>query len=219
MCVLGGAVVVTLLLIAGDYAHRRTSWDVFANDGRWDADSERSYIEIVGYLQLLAAAALVLLLGRRSAPGNSVITAWGVVLLLVLADDVFALHEWIGATLADAGAPALPGLRREDTGELLTWAALGTGCSALLLATHRRSGPQGRQVSWTLLGLILVLSVFVVGVDMLHIVVSPVAPSVVEGALIYLEASGELLTMTGLLVAAMHLLSQEQQRDGDAPRL
>jgi hypothetical protein len=59
---------------------------------------------------------------------------WAAALKLVILGDAFLLHERLGDLLVHHGwVGALPGLRADDTGELLVWSGLALPLVGLLL--------------------------------------------------------------------------------------
>ena len=174
---------------------------------RWDVDVDRGWMEVLGYGYLLLAACL-LARPARSRPTAPVHTAWSLALVVLVLDDAVALHERGGGWLDRRVAlPNLPGLRTQDVGELLVWAALGAAVALVLWSCHRTSPEAPRHDSRRLCALVGVLVLFAVGVDMLHIVVQAVTSSdVVELVVTCVEAGGELGAMAALLAYAGHVV-------------
>ena len=206
--------VVPLLCIA----HQLYFWDVGPFDSpRWAVNSDRSFIEILGYLQLRVAVVLLLVVGLRWRAG-AVYTGWAAALTVIVLDDSLGWHERGGAWLARAGvAPELLGLPRQELGELITWALLGVPILAVLWLTHRVSPARARQDSWWLAGLSLVLLFFGIGVDGVHEVVEELTDnSVVDLLVTFAEGGGELAGMSGLLAYVVYVV-RRRPAAGDPP--
>lgn len=203
------AVVIVLpFLLLADLLHGRQVWQPLAEDRRFNVNLDGSYIEVLGY-GLLLAAAIVLAAVASRRPSARVLVAWASVLTLVALDDALQLHERGGEMLvASLGLRAAAGLRAVDFGELVVWAALGA-CSLLVLCVgHRCSGPSARRQSWWLAGALAVLVFFAVVVDMGHIALQSVVTGRGERLISWIEAAGELLGTALLLSVAIHIWRQ-----------
>lgn len=189
-------------LLLASFAHRH-GYGPFT-DVRWNVDADRSYIEILGYAQLLVAAVFLLSLARRRTAAYA---GWAAALTVVVLDDARQWHERGGMWLDRNWAiPDPPGLRTQDVGELVVWAALGVCVTLLLLLTHRRSTPVARQDSLRLAGLVAVLMAFAVGVDMAHEVLRTVSSSSrLDLLAVWVEAAGEVGAMAALLAYVVHV--------------
>lgn len=195
-------------------AHQLYFWDIGPFDSpRWAVNSDRSFIEIFGYLQLAAAVVLLLLLWARHRRGLFA-GSWAVVLAVVVLDDSLRLHERGGAALVDRGAvPSSLGLPAQALGELAVWAALGVAIVILLALVYRASDPADRFDSRWLAGLMLLLVFFGVGVDVAHEVVEELTDnSVVDLLVTFVEAGGELAAMSTLLVFVVHMSRRSTSR-------
>lgn len=194
-----------VLLVLAGLAHWAGS-PAFAST-RWDVNRDRSFVEIYGYVQVLSAAALLLLVHRRRR-GSPVYVGWAVALSTVVLDDALEWHERVGYWLSvRTSVVPPPGLRAQDLGELTFWALLGAAVLLVLWATHVRSDPRAQTDSWRLGGIIVLLMVFAVGVDMFDIALSAVTTSTrLELLVSALEAEGEVVAMVLLLVYVLHVL-------------
>ena len=175
------------------------------DDGRgfFAVEGDRSLIEVLGYVQIAVAVALLLAVAvRRRAP---VYAGWALLFTGVVVDDAVQLHEVGGERLARTGALAgLPGLRPEDVGELLVWAVLGVLLLAVLAATWLRSGASSRRTSRCFALPLALLVLFAVVVDMVNSLLHGAPPAVrLLGS--WTEASGELAAMSLLLALALDL--------------
>lgn len=201
---------IPLLILAFERHARGVA--LFASD-RWDVDTDRSYIEILGYALVLGAAALLLSLSwQRSV---LVYGGWAVALVVLAGDDAFQGHEEAGGWLY-RNYPGLdpPGLRPQDVGELLAWAALGAGLSGLVYVTHRRSSLDARQDSRVLVQLIGLLMVFAVGLDMFHIALKTVLDAhPLNLAIISVEAAGEVAAMAVIFAYTVHMARRKDEPD------
>jgi hypothetical protein len=191
------------VLLFGFQVHTRGS-PLFSSP-RWNVDADRSYIEILGYGFVLAAAGLLLALAlRRRVP---VYGGWAAALTVVAADDALEGHERAGSWLSRS-FPGLdpPGLRVEDVGELLAWGLVGAVVSVGVHLTHRRSAPDARRDSVGLAWLMGLLMVFAVGVDMLHIALKGVFDvHWLNMVLISIEGAGEVGVTAVVLAFALHV--------------
>lgn len=205
--VLVGLLCLIPLLLLAHQAHRQGMAPF--SDVRWDVDRDRSFMEIAGYVLLGTAAALLL---RRGMQGVPVYLGWSVALLVTMLDDALELHERGGEWLVDSvGLPDPPGLRTQDVGELLVWAGIGVLVLSLLLLTHRRSAEVGRQDSWRLAGLVVLLMSFAVGVDMLHVALPPL-PDGLEVLVVWVEAAGEVGSMAAIFAFVVHVVRRPAGR-------
>lgn len=193
-------------LLVASLAHRH-GYGPFT-DARWNVDMDRSYIEWLGYLQLLVAAGLLLSVARLTA---TVYAAWAGALAVVALDDALEWHERGGKWLdRNWTIPEPPGLRTQDVGELITWAILGACVTIILVLAHRRSTRAARRDSLRLAGLIAVLMVFAVGVDMAHEVLQTISSSSrLDLLAVWLEAAGEVGAMAAVLAYTVHVARRD----------
>ena len=205
---LGVLVLPVPVLLA---AHQIHYWDVppFGSE-RWTVNGDRTVIEFLGYVQLLAAAAL-LVIGRRRH-GGPVYAAWGATLVVIVLDDSLAFHERGGAWLHHHDlVPGSSGLPPQELGELVTWGLIGVPVLALLWWAHRHSSPAAQADSWRMAALTVVLMSFAVGIDLVHEVVEELTDSgVVDLLMTFIEAGGEIVSMSLLLALAVHLVRRGQ---------
>jgi len=194
---------VPLLLVA----HQLHFWDVPPfGSSRWAVNGDRSFIEIFGYVQLLAAAALLLFgVRRRGAPAYA---AWGATLVLITLDDSLGLHERGGAWLKHRHlVPDSWGLPVQELGELATWGLIGVPVLVVLWVAHRRSPAVAQRDSWRLAALTVLLMAFAVGVDLVHEVIEELTDSgVVDLLVTFVEAGGEVGAMSVLVAYVVHLV-------------
>jgi len=201
-----GLLLVTAVLLAGDYAHRYSQIDFFTQDERWDVDVDRAYIEQSGYLQLILAAALLLKLAWRPRL-TPVFAGWAIALIVLLADDYVGLHERAGAGLEDwLNLPAVLGLRARDLGELLYWGIQGFGVLLLLGVTHRLSPASARRVSWRLVAILILLAGSSAAIDLAHSALLRAGDFVESLPFVQVEAAAEVTGMSAFLVYIVHVL-------------
>lgn len=199
-------VVVDFLLLTANVVHWRLGADdpVFSNSA-WDGDLDQSYIENFGHILLISAVVMLLfILSRRVV---LVLVGWTLVLVALVIDDLFMVHERGGEALAVLWKlPTVAGVRNVDFGELLVWGAMIVPLGIVLVIGHLRAGPADRRDSRTLFVLVAVLAAFAVVLDTVsHPIGELVAPQV--GTLLTLfETSGELVAMS-LIVVAVHRMT------------
>ncbi|MDQ4108579.1 MAG: hypothetical protein M3138_07215, partial [Actinomycetota bacterium] len=140
------ALLLGLLVIDSAFVLLHVSYDPqsggFFGDRRVLVSEDVGYAEIFGYLKVIGAAVLLLILYRRRAA--PVYLAWTVVLLAITADDALSLHEKAGAQIDSfLGRSQETGLLA-DIGEPILWAVAGLGLLAGTWLAHRRSEPQAQ---------------------------------------------------------------------------
>ncbi|WIG16345.1 hypothetical protein [Kocuria rosea] len=209
----GAVMVVNVLLLTAHVLHRSGfvldpdgSWfRLFGTGALWNGGIDGSLMELFGLLQLGTAAVLLLRLGLRDS-AHRVLAAWGGVFLLLIADDLFRIHERVGARLAlDRLLPSLGATTAQELGGLLFWAVSGLVLVGGLTHLHRRSGAHARTESWALLATVLPFVLVAVG----YVLVGAVRPGLFNGpwgeVAAMVRITVKLLTMTLLLVRAIRL--------------
>lgn len=171
----------------------------------WNGGMDGSIMELFGLLQLGSAAFLFILLGLRE-PAHRVLPAWGAIFLLLIADDLFRVHERVGARLAQNYlAPPLGEPSAQELGGLVFWVVSGLLLGGGLIRQHRHSSRSARLESWEVLFTVVPFVVVAVG----YVMFSVVRPDLVHGPMGEVAALArmavKLLTMTLLLVQAMQL--------------
>lgn len=185
----------------------------------WDGDFDGSHIEVWGHIQMLAAGVILLVLSvfHRAA----IFAAWALVSVVIVIDDLFRIHERGGEHLAAAWQlqPAFR-LRAVDFGELIVWGVLLLMLLIPLVIGHVRATQWARRQSWTLLGILVVLAIFAVGVDMLIIIVYWDVSSVVLRLLSLTETAGEIIPMSLYLafVIKLAVMPADSMLVGRSPR-
>ncbi|MGC5646626.1 UNVERIFIED_CONTAM: hypothetical protein RF648_11665 [Kocuria sp. CPCC 205274] len=209
----GAVMVVNALLLTAHVLHRSGFvldpdgglFSLFRSSALWNGGIDGSLMELFGLLQLGAAAVLLLRLGLRDS-AHRVLAAWGGVFLLLIADDLFRIHERVGARLAlDRLLPSLGATTAQELGGLLFWAVSGLLLVGGLVYLHRRSGARARTESWALLATVVPFVLVAVG----YVLVGAVRPGLFGGpwgeVAAMVRITVKLLTMTLLLVRAMRL--------------
>jgi hypothetical protein len=176
----------------------------FGGNSQWSLLVDRSYPEMFGYRKLAVAAVLLLVLAGRGP--KLLYLTWSLIVLVILADDAARLHEevgrWIASTLDLSDAL---GLRGQDLGELLFWAIIGIVLLGLLAIAHVHITGQDRWRSAGLFGCLLLLGVFGVVIDMVHVLLANhdragrIAGTIEDG--------GELMVLTILVVYVVRLVT------------
>ncbi|OMH35194.1 hypothetical protein [Tersicoccus sp. Bi-70] len=198
-----------LALMAGNVLYYTGPHDgalALFNSSRFNGDNDRSWPEFGGYAAMATAALAMLLLALRRR--QAIYGAWALVLAVMTADDSYALHER-GAKLIlqHVSLPSVAGLRPQDAGELGVWAVGGLILATLVVLAVRRADALGRQDNRRLVGLLLALAVFAVGVDMGAELLAKVVTG--HGALNWLaliESGGELLVMCLIALTSLAML-------------
>ncbi len=192
--------VVDLLLIIANVVHWTFGADdpVFAN-AAWDGDVDQSYIENFGHVQVIAAIVMLAFLLRQRVV--MVLVAWASILVVLVIDDLFMVHERVGELLVNQlTLPSFAGVRGQDLAELLVWAALVVPLGIVLVIGHIRAGSADRRDSRALFFAVAVLALFAVVLDTVsHPIGELVTPQI--GTLITLvETAGELIAMSVILI-------------------
>ncbi|MFI7495683.1 hypothetical protein ACH9D2_13340 [Kocuria sp. M4R2S49] len=170
----------------------------------WNGGQDGSLLEHFGQLQTALAAILLFGFARRGSRWQ-VLPVLGGVLLLLVADDLFGLHERTGRALA----PMLhgSGLHLEgaqEVGGLLLWVAVGVVGAAGLLPAAARSCPEARRIARKLLLVAVPLVIVAVGyVAFRAVAPEPVYEELVDIA-VAVRVTTKLLTATAILSAVLH---------------
>ncbi|WJZ65496.1 hypothetical protein [Kocuria rosea] len=178
---------------------------VFSVAALWNGGMDGSLMELFGLLQLGAAAVMLLGLGlRRSAP--HVLTAWGGVLLLLVADDLLRIHERLGARLAlERLMPSLGARTAQELGGLIFWAVSGLVLVGGLIHLHRGSNAFAKSASWTLLATVTPFALVAAG----YVLLGAARPRLFDGptgeVAATVRVTVKLMTMTMLLVQAQRI--------------
>lgn len=201
--------IIDALLLAANVAH------IAGADGAgrilrifspisWNGDYDGSHLEVWGHIKLFAASAVLVALAFSYR--SLLLAAWGTVLLIIMGDDLFQVHEQVGEIfIMKLGLEGGFGLRPQDFGELLAWAILGAVALLILMVGHIKTTPWERRQSWFFVGVLALFAVFAVGVDMLHIIVHDSLSYLALHAVTLAETAGEIIPMSIFLALAIKL--------------
>jgi len=210
VALVAAVVLVDFLLLAGNVAYYSSN-DPGEAPSRfgapsWNGDLDGSFVEILGHAQVVAAVVVLLVAAvYRRGP---VYATWALAFAGLFLDDFLQLHETWGARLAVAWElPTVFGLRAQDFGELLVWAGEALVLGLIVVIATILSSASGRRHSAVLLGCMVVIAVFGVGVDQVHIVLESRIPHLAAIAVTLTETAGELGGMSLALLAAAGMLT------------
>jgi hypothetical protein len=184
-------VCITFLLASGDaffiglhaiYTFQFTANPVFSLDG------DRVAGEIFQYLKefWIVLASLMLYRLRR----QPVFAAWSLTFAYILADDSMELHEKAGQVLAKSMyLPSLGGMLPVHTGQLVFAAACAVALFLVMGLLYLRADANARRVSCMMLAGLLLVGVFGVGADFMHVWTN-------LDVFIIVEEGGELIAMS-----------------------
>jgi len=150
-------------------------------------DVEFGAFETVGYLKLIAASVVLVALYRGLRRPTDLL--WAGVLMLMVIDDAFALHEQIGVVALGRDAPVW-----SDAVTLVPAASVAIGG---MVYAHLRTTGAARVRSLALLALFAALVLFAIPVDVAHAALP--TPSVIEVVGRMFEEGGEALVLTLVL--------------------
>lgn len=162
--------------------------------------NDRSMAEIFGYGLAFLASVLffVAFIETDSLP----VLFLSVFMGFIWFDDSSSYHERFGRYLGKTfDLPTMPGLRLQDTGEVLAWAIAATILSVLFIFafSRRRGGDLGVLIVASL-GIIILLLCGIVA-DVLHVM----ATKKYEPFVGVLEDGGEMIGITYLAIVALSL--------------
>lgn len=196
-------------------------------------DHDRGAPEILNYGQTLLAASLFLLLYLRGR--GAVFAGFALTYAVIALDDMASYHERVGdALVAALDLPALPGLRPDDSGELLAWAVVGTPLLGVLGWGFAAGDRRARGLALLVAATLGLLAAFAVGVDMAHVALTSdavglpaalarmlgIAPDLaakgIDALLMTVEDGGEMLAIA--LSASLALTAWRGEAAASAPR-
>jgi len=195
-----------MLFVGTDIAfmalHLLHTYSGFFLDPQYSLTKERGFAETFQYLKEGWIAALLIQFTFRT-PGL-LYPIWSLLFGYLLVDDLFALHERLGARIAGHyGLPPMLALRPQDLGELAV-TAVAVGFFAILVGVgYYRADAAARSFSRSLLGLLLVLAFFGVVVDMIHVMIAHPAWTL---AIDIVEDGGEMVVMSGIVSFVFHAI-------------
>jgi len=137
--------IIVAILVVYSVAHANPQDEFFAQlTYQIGVSRDGSWAEIVNYAMAIGAALLFFLASVRC--GSRPLLFLCLLMAFICFDDAAEYHEAVGRFLrANFTLPALPGLRRQDTGELLAWtmAAMVLAIPLCFSLWHRRAGDLG----------------------------------------------------------------------------
>lgn len=164
----------------------------------FDISRDYGVAEIFSYAELLAIVLLLVRAGSRP---------WAVVFGYLLVDDLLRLHEFFGEGLVrlvdDPNRHLVAGVRTEDLGELAIQVAVGIPLLVMLAVHHRRGSPASRRTDRIFALLLVVMTTFAVGVDLIAVTFT---------SLTLLEDTGELVTLSIITAYACSLAPERPRR-------
>jgi hypothetical protein len=160
-------------------------------------DHDQGYAEVYQFGKELAISVTLLIIGIKKR--QFLYMNWAVLFFYLFLDDAFSFHEIGGIWLSDYFAfEAQFHLRPVDFGELLISASSGLVLLSLIGIATLKAEFNHKLISFSFFLLLIVLVIFGVGVDMLHII----ADNVFEhrrgvGAIFgIIEDGGEMVVMS-----------------------
>ena len=131
-------VITDLIFIALSHTLR---WWFNSSNIALRIDIEGGYGEVFQYTKYLWAAILLAWFAAKNRAWH--FASWSIVFLYFLADDSFAIHETLGASVASGVNFELPlGLEPVDFGDLATLVSAATVLAILVFAAQHRSQPE-----------------------------------------------------------------------------
>jgi hypothetical protein len=162
------------------------------NDNIYAVWRDRGPAEFFQYMKFLWVAALFLVLffWKRQI----LFFVYSLLFVYFLIDDFFEAHESIGGMLARQFAfQAQLNLRLQDIGELIVFGTVGGFFFMLIVFFYGRGNAYTKTVSRVMIGLILLLAFFGVGIDMLSMMFED---GRVSAFFNFVEDAGEMLVMS-----------------------
>lgn len=189
-----------LIYLTVDEPGREPHHPVFS-DTVWNGDIDWSWMERVGWIQLLGAVAGLVLLRRRDGDGVYLVLA--AVVLWVVLDDAARLHELGGNVFLRLGVEPVGPVGAQQLGELAVWAVAGSITVVALWITYRRAGATARHRTQALIVALAVLVGFALVVDTIDSSITPYVNSWVQTGMALAENGGELVSMTVIAVIVL----------------
>jgi hypothetical protein len=142
---------------------------------------------------------------------------WAIIFVMILCDDAFQIHEWLGHDVSIAARlPSTSLLFADDLGELVIFGLMGLVAVGIAVASFIQKGPLSRAMTLRYALIVCGLAFFGVGVDaihqmVVHLVTNTVLETILPQVMGLIEDGGEMVV--GSLALAMTLT-----RDPVAPR-
>lgn len=209
--------LVDIFFVAAEVMNRLNGtrgWFAWFAHAGWDGDPDGSFAERWGYTKATITGLLLLYLAalyRRSA----VLIATAVLFFVVALDDSLRFHEIGGGKLTRAwGIPYMFGVRGQDIGEILVWAAIGVPFVVLITVSYLRSNRRPRQVVRRIVPAFAGLLFFAVFIDVFTIFAA--FQWNWTGRIYYgmglIEMGGELAGLTAVLLVPLWFVIRHHQQ-------
>lgn len=130
---------------------------------QWSIGIDGSYSEIFGYLKSLLIASL--LVSIPQVWKRPIYLSFLLIATFIFLDDALQLHERTGWHIENTLV-----LMRENPGQLLFWAITGVPLLGFAVVAIVKSPEEDRRNGILLLGALMALAVFAVGVDFVHVI-------------------------------------------------
>lgn len=153
------------------------------------------YAEIYGYFKWLGIVILLISLTKKST--NQRYLSWSLLFFYLLCDDAFSIHEKSGYHLSILLDTTFLGLNRQDFGELVFFAIIGTVIIGWLVYNYFIGGKIFRRFSIHLFVLFAFLLFFGVCVDIAGTLLRPYSD--IYPIVGIMEDGGELVTASFIL--------------------
>ncbi|MBE0411038.1 MAG: hypothetical protein IBX69_15060 [Anaerolineales bacterium] len=166
---------------------------------------DRGYGEFFQYTKELWILVIFFYLGIKHR--KLIFVIYSVLFLYFLIDDSFEFHEQFGALLAEIlNFKPLLGLRAVDFGELTVTAIFSTLLFIPIAITHIGSDKSTKLISRTIFIMVIFLTIFGVGMDMIEIIVEN---PTLNPILVIVEEGGEMLIMSFITWFVYGLLDRD----------
>lgn len=134
---------------------------------------------------------------------------WAIVFMMILLDDAFQVHEWLGHDVAVAlGLPSNSLLYGDDFGELVVFGLMGAVALGIAVTSYAQKGPSARVMTLRYALVVAGLGFFGVGADaihqmVVHFVVGSFFETILPQLMALFEDGGEMIV--GSLALALTL--------------
>lgn len=183
----------------------------FLSNSSFSLEKDRGYPEFFQYLKEYWVAILFVLLTIRMRSLSYL--SWSLLFFYLLLDDSCQIHENGGAYISNLlGFSPFLNLRAKDFGELIVSALAGATFFTLIAVSYRFSGSTFRNLSKSLIAMLLALALMGIVVDMIHIAV----PSSWRFLFGTIEDGGEHIVMSAI-VWFTFVFTEQLQLEKDFP--
>lgn len=175
----------------------------------WFGAKDGSVLEIVGHIQLLMAAILLVVLARRIR--QRVYLGWAFAFLVLALDDYYMWHENFGGVFERfTGVWTFFGLRSLDVGELLFFAVFVAVWGGVIYRFHRLAPAAVQRSSLAIAVAALLPGIVSLVLDMVSIVIQPYLSGVGWGLVTTAETAAEIVGMSLILIVVIYTLSRSK---------